>query len=83
MPLNEVKKIQLDSILEFEIEAYRAESELATQKFKAESELIAIRSSRTWRYTSYLRSFINFLMKPLLQSKRGLKFLVWVSKALR
>lgn len=83
MTLNEAKKIQLDSVLEFEIEAYRAESELASQKFKAEAELSAIRSSRTWRYTRYLRSFINFLMKPALQSKRGLKFLIWVSKVLR
>ena len=83
MPLNEVNKIQLDSVLEFEIEAYRAESELASQKFKAEAELNAIRSSRTWRYTKFLRSFINFLIKPALQSRTGLKFLVWVSKVLR
>ena len=83
MPEVKEKKIKLDSVLAFEIEAFRAESELAAQRFKAESALIGIQTSRIWRYTAPLRFVIDLLMVPLRKTKRGLKVLIFISKVLR
>jgi hypothetical protein len=77
------KQIKLDSVLAFEIEAFRAESQLAAQRFKAESALRAIQNSRIWRYTAPLRFVIDLIMSPLRKTKGGLKVLIFLSKVLR
>lgn len=75
--------IKLDAVLAFEIEAYRAESELASQKFRSEAALRSILDSRTWRYTRLFRSFVQMVISPFLKSAGGIKFLRFVSRVLR
>ena len=82
MQLDRDKKIRLDALLAFEIDAYRAESELSAQRFRAEAQYHAIETSRTWRYTKPIRVLISILVKPALKSRRGLKFLILLNKIL-
>jgi hypothetical protein len=82
LQLDSEKKIRLDAVLAFEIAAYRAESELSAQRFRAEAQFHAIESSRTWRYTKPVRMFLNILVRPALKSKRGLKILILMNKFL-
>lgn len=81
--IEDEKKLKLESVIAFEIEAFRVESELAAQLFRAESNLRAIESSRVWRYTLPIRVLIDVIIIPFRKSRRGLKFLIFLSKIIR
>lgn len=76
------RQISLDSFLEFEIEAYKVETELALEKHRAEMQITAILNSRTWRYTRWIRAFVAFLMIPLLKAPKGVRLLQSLNKLL-
>jgi hypothetical protein len=63
---------------EFEIEAYRVESQLAAEKNYAESRLRAIAGSRTWRLTAPIRQVIDLIVRPLLRTSFGRRLLRWL-----
>lgn len=71
----EKNKLKLNSVLEFEIEAYKVESRLAAEKFAAEHKLREILNSKSWRYTEFIRKFIAYLVRPLTRTAKGINVL--------
>jgi len=71
-------KIELSQWREFEVDAYRIESQLAAERNSAESRLRALENSRTWRWTAPLRRSIGFVVRPIIRNRIGLKLLRWL-----
>lgn len=76
------RALSLETILEFEIEAYRAETQLAMEKHRAEVQAQSILNSRSWKYTQIFRALISVVLRPMLKSRRGIRVLQSLNRML-